>query len=99
MAVAFVSFKTRSGAAVAAQLLQHSHPLKWITEMAPEPRDVAWRNMKISFRVMPLYKLGVLIAASMLTIFFAIPVTAVQGLAKYEKLKKWFPPVQAVQLM
>ncbi|XP_054816533.1 CSC1-like protein At3g54510 isoform X1 [Prosopis cineraria] len=97
--VAFVTFKTRSGAAVAAQVLQHSHPLLWITEMAPEPRDVSWRNMKISYRVVPLYRLGVLIAASLLTIFFAIPVTAVQGLAKYEKLKKWFPPVMAVQLI
>lgn len=97
--VAFVTFKTRSGAAVAAQLQQHSHPLLLITEMAPEPRDVSWRNMKMSYRVMPLYKLGVLIAASLLTVFFAIPVTAVQGLAKYEKLKKWFPPVMAMELM
>ncbi|KAK4285405.1 hypothetical protein QN277_002105 [Acacia crassicarpa] len=97
--IAFVTFKTRSGAVVAAQLLQHSHPLRWITEMAPEPRDVSWRNMNMSYRVVPLYRLGVFVAASLLTIFFAIPVTAVQGLAKYEKLKKWFPPVMAVQLI
>lgn len=99
MPVAFVTFKSRSGAAIAAQLQQDSHPLLWITEMAPEPRDVSWRNMKISYRMVPLLKLGVLIAASLLTVFFAIPVTAVQGLAKYEKLKKWFPPVMAVELM
>ncbi|TKY49678.1 CSC protein [Spatholobus suberectus] len=97
--VAFVTFKSRSGAAAAAHLQQHSHPLLWITELAPEPRDVSWRNMRVSYRVVPLYKLGVLIAASLLTIFFAIPVTAVQGIAKYEKLKKWFPPAMAVQLI
>ncbi|KAJ1406995.1 Calcium-dependent channel, 7TM region, putative phosphate [Sesbania bispinosa] len=97
--VAFVTFKSRSGAAIAAQLQQHSHPLLWITELAPEPRDVSWRNMRVSYRVVPLYKLGVLIAASLLTVFFAIPVTAVQGIAKYEKLKKWFPPAMAVQLI
>ncbi|KAK7243397.1 hypothetical protein RIF29_38192 [Crotalaria pallida] len=97
--VAFVAFKSRSGAAVAARLQQDSHPLLWITEMAPEPRDVSWRNMRVSYRVVPLYRLGVLVAASLLTVFFAIPVTAVQGIAKYEKLKKWFPPAMAVQLI
>jgi len=97
--VAFVTFKSRSGAAAAAHLQQHSHPLLWITELAPEPRDVSWRNMRVSYRVVPLYGLGVVIAASLLTVFFAIPVTAVQGIAKYEKLKKWFPPAMAVQFM
>ncbi|OIW16892.1 hypothetical protein TanjilG_01757 [Lupinus angustifolius] len=99
LAVAFVTFKSRSGAAVAARLQQDSHPLLWITEMAPEPRDVSWRNMRVSYRVVPLYRLGVLVAATLLTVFFAIPVTAVQGIAKYEKLKKWFPPAMAVQLI
>ncbi|XP_068499135.1 CSC1-like protein At3g54510 isoform X4 [Phaseolus vulgaris] len=97
--VAFVTFKSRSGAAAAAHLQQHSHPLLWITELAPEPRDVSWRNMRVSYRVVPLYGLGVVIAASLLTVFFAIPVTAVQGIAKYEKLKKWFPPAMAVQFI
>ena len=99
MGVAFVTFKCRWGAAAAAHLQQHPHPLLWITEPAPEPRDVSWRNMRVSYRLIPLYRLGVLIAASLLTLFFAIPVTAVQGIAKYEKLKKWFPPAMAVQFM
>ena len=55
--------------------------------------------MAIPYRILPLYKIGVVLAASLLTIFFAIPVTAVQGISKYEKLKKWFPPVMAVELM
>ncbi|KAK7323354.1 hypothetical protein VNO77_26825 [Canavalia gladiata] len=97
--VAFVTFKSRLGAAAAAQLQQHSHPLLWITEYAPEPRDVSWRNVRVSYRVVPLYRLCVVIAASLLTVFFIIPVTAVQGIAKYEKLKKWFPPAMAVQFI
>lgn len=97
--VAFVTFKSRSAAAVAAQLQQHSHPLLWVTEPAPEPRDVSWRNLRVSYRVVPFYRFGVVIAASLLTVFFAIPVTAVQGIARYEKLKKWFPPVMVVQFM
>ncbi|TXG55960.1 hypothetical protein EZV62_017273 [Acer yangbiense] len=95
----FVTFKSRWGAALAAQSQQHSHPLQWITERAPEPRDVYWRNLTISYRILPLYRIGVFIVASLLTIFFAIPVTAVQGIAKFEKLKKWFPPVRAIELI
>ncbi|GFY92189.1 Early-responsive to dehydration stress protein [Actinidia rufa] len=99
LAVAFVTFRTRWGAALAAQSQQHSNPLLWITEMAPEPRDVLWRNLAIPYRHLPLYKIGVFVAASLLTIFFAIPVTAIQGIAKFERLRKWFPPAMAVQMI
>ncbi|KAL0464499.1 UNVERIFIED_CONTAM: CSC1-like protein [Sesamum latifolium] len=97
--VAFVTFKSRWGAALAAQSQQISNPLLWVTEMAPEPRDVLWRNLAIPCRYLPLYKFGVYASASLLTIFFAVPVTAVQGIAKFERLKKWFPPAMAVQLI
>ncbi|RXH93906.1 hypothetical protein DVH24_015973 [Malus domestica] len=97
--VAFVTFKSRLGAALAAHSQQHSNPLLWITDYAPEPRNVSWRNLAIPVRVLPLCNFGVIVAASLLTIFFAIPVTAVQGIAKFEKLKKWFPPAMALQLI
>lgn len=99
MPVAFITFSSRRGATLVAQSQQHSNPLFWTTEMAPEPRDVLWRSLAIPYKRLPLYKITVLVAASLLTIFFAIPVTAVQGIAKFEKLKKWFPPAMAVQLM
>ncbi|XP_010521464.1 PREDICTED: CSC1-like protein At3g54510 [Tarenaya hassleriana] len=97
--VAFVSFKSRRGAALAAQTQQHSNPLELITEMAPEPSDVSWRNLAIPQKILPLNKVGVVLAAALLIIFFAIPVTAVQGIAKYEKLKKWFPPAMAIEFI
>ncbi|KAI7981903.1 CSC1-like protein [Camellia lanceoleosa] len=97
--VAFVTFRNRWGATLAAQSQQHSNPLIWITKMAPKPRDVLWRNLSIPYRHLPLYKIGVFVAASLLTLFFAIPVTAVQGIAKYEGLKTWFPPAMAVHLI
>lgn len=99
LAVAFVTFKSRQVAALVAQSQQHSHPLLWTTEMAPEPRDVSWKNLAIPYRILPLNKIFVILAATLLTIFFAVPVTAVQGIAKFEKLKKWFPPAMAIQLM
>ncbi|KAK1370478.1 Early-responsive to dehydration stress protein (ERD4) [Heracleum sosnowskyi] len=99
MPVAFITFRSRRGATLVAQSQQHSNPLFWTTEMAPEPRDILWRSLAISYKQLPLYKGVVLVAASLLTIFFAIPVTAVQGIAKFEKLKKWFPLAMAVQLI
>lgn len=97
--VAFATFKSRCGAALAAQSQQHPHPLIMITEMAPEPRDVSWRSLAIMHKFLPLYKIGIIVLAALLTIFFAVPVTAVQGIAKFEKLKKWFPPAMAIELM
>ena len=64
--------------------------------MAPEPRDVSWRNLTVPYRILPLCNLGVILAATVLKVFFVIPVTVVQGITKFEKLKKWFPPAVAV---
>ncbi|XP_055817976.1 CSC1-like protein At3g54510 isoform X1 [Solanum dulcamara] len=97
--VAFVTFSSRWGTVLAAQSQQHTNPLLWITEMAPEPRDVIWQNLAIQYRHLPLYRIVILVAASLLTIFFVLPVTAVQGIAKYDRLKKWFPPAMAVDLI
>ncbi|XP_073114024.1 CSC1-like protein At3g54510 isoform X3 [Elaeis guineensis] len=99
LSVAFVSFKSRLGAALAAQTQQHVHPLLWITEFAPEPRDVLWNNLAIPYRHLALYKIVGFIAAFLLTVFFIFPVTAVQGIVQFEKIKKWFPPARAVQLI
>ncbi|XP_008775844.2 CSC1-like protein At3g54510 [Phoenix dactylifera] len=99
LSVAFVSFKSRLGAALAAQTQQHVHPLLWITEFAPEPRDVLWNNLAIPYRHLALYKIVVFFAAFLLTVFFIFPVTAVQGIVQFEKIKKWFPPARAVQLI
>ncbi|XP_058107043.1 CSC1-like protein At3g54510 isoform X3 [Magnolia sinica] len=97
--VAFVSFKSRWGAALAAQTQQHMNPLLWITEFAPEPKDVLWNNLYTPYQYLVFHKIGVFIAATVLTVFFAIPVTAVQGIAQLENIKKWFPPARAVQLI
>ncbi|XP_059311717.1 CSC1-like protein At3g54510 isoform X2 [Lycium ferocissimum] len=97
--VAFVTFSSRWGAVLAAQSQQHTNPLLWITQAAPEPRDVIWQNLAIQYRHLPLYKIVIVVAASLLTIFFVLPVTAVQGIAKYDRLKKWFPPAMAVDLI
>ncbi|KAI3731807.1 hypothetical protein L1987_62997 [Smallanthus sonchifolius] len=97
--VAFVTFRSRWDAALASQTQQHPNPLLWITQMAPEPRDVLWKNLSVPYKHLIVYRVGVLVAEVVLSIFFAIPVSAVQGITHFEKLKKWFPPAMAVQLI
>ncbi|KAL6616704.1 hypothetical protein ACP70R_038974 [Stipagrostis hirtigluma subsp. patula] len=97
--VAFVSFKSQLDAAQAAEMQQLVNPLSLTTTYAPEPTDTIWKNLAVPFWRMALYKLGVFIAAFLLTVFFTIPVTAVQGIVQFEKIKRWFPPAKAVQLI
>ncbi|CAM0885150.1 unnamed protein product [Alopecurus aequalis] len=97
--VAFVSFKSRLEAAQAAEMQQHANPLALVTRYAPEPTEAIWSNLAIPFCRLAVYKLRVFIAAFLLTVFFTIPVTAVQGIVQFEKIKKWFPLARAVQLI
>jgi hypothetical protein len=78
---------------------QHVNPLSLVTTYAPEPPDALWTNLAIPFCRIAIYKLGVFIAAFLLIVFFTIPVTAVQGIVQFEKIKIWFPPARAVELM
>ncbi|WVZ12774.1 hypothetical protein V8G54_017304 [Vigna mungo] len=46
---AFVFFRSRLGAATAFHIKQSVNPTHWITEFAPEPRDVYWPFFSESF--------------------------------------------------
>ncbi|XP_042383041.1 calcium permeable stress-gated cation channel 1-like [Zingiber officinale] len=91
MPVAFVSFRTRWGAAVCAQTQQTRNPTLWLTEWAPEPRDVYWHNLAIPFVHIAIRRLIVTVAVFFLTFFFMIPITFVQTLANIEGIEKAAP--------
>ncbi|XP_034593042.1 CSC1-like protein At3g54510 [Setaria viridis] len=97
--VAFVTFKSRLDAVHAAEMQLLGNPLSLVTTYAPEPKDMIWKNLAIPFWRMAMYKLGVFVAAFLLTVFFTIPVTAVQGIVQFNKIKRWFPPARALQLI
>ncbi|KAH6818862.1 ERD to dehydration family protein, partial [Perilla frutescens var. frutescens] len=71
---AFVSFKTRWGAAVCAQTQQSSNPTIWLTEWAPEPRNVYWENLAIPYVELAVKRLLMAVAMFFLTFFFMIPI-------------------------
>ncbi|GFP85077.1 calcium permeable stress-gated cation channel 1 [Phtheirospermum japonicum] len=88
MPAAFVSFKTRWGAAVCAQTTQSRNPTLWLTEWATEPRDVYWNNLAIPYVSLTIRRLIIAVAFFFLTFFFIIPITAVQSLANIEAIEK-----------
>lgn len=91
MPAAFVSFKTRWGAAVCAQTQQTRNPTIWLTEWAPEPRDVFWDNLAIPYVSLTIRRLIIAVAFFFLTFFFMIPIAFVQSLANIEGIEKALP--------
>ncbi|KAG0537987.1 hypothetical protein BDA96_03G196700 [Sorghum bicolor] len=88
---AFVSFRSRWGAAVCAQTQQTSNPTVWLTEWAPEPRDVYWDNLSIPFVSLTVRRLIVAVAFFFLNFFYVIPIAFVQSLANIEGIEKAAP--------
>lgn len=91
MPASFVSFKTRWGAAVCAQTQQTRNPTVWLTEWAPEPRDVYWANLAIPYVSLSIRRLTVAVAFFFLTFFFMIPIALVQSLANIAEIEKALP--------
>ncbi|KAI9178206.1 hypothetical protein LWI28_023828 [Acer negundo] len=91
MPAAFVSFKTRWAAAVCAQTQQCRNPTLWLTEWAPEPRDIYWNNLAIPYVSLAIRRLVIGVAYFFLTFFFMIPIAFVQSLANIEGIEKAVP--------
>ncbi|KAK8502185.1 hypothetical protein V6N11_057979 [Hibiscus sabdariffa] len=94
--VAFVSFKSRWGAAVCAQTQQSKNPTLWLTNWAPEPRDVYWRNLAIPFVSLTIRKLIISLSVFALVFFYMIPIAFVQSLANLEGLERVAPFLRPV---
>ncbi|KAG6526732.1 hypothetical protein ZIOFF_016733 [Zingiber officinale] len=88
---AFVSFKSRYGAAKALHIQQSVNPTEWVTEWAPEPRDVYWPFFSTSFMQRWISKLIVFVASVLLVILFLLVVAFVQSLTYLEELEALFP--------
>ncbi|CAO2816329.1 unnamed protein product [Amaranthus hypochondriacus] len=93
---AFVSFKSRYGAAIALHIQQGIKPTEWVTEPAPEPDDVYWPFFSTSYLRRWICKLVVFVASAILTILFLIPVVVVQGLTHLEQLENYFPFLRSI---
>uniref|UniRef100_A0A1J3GRR1 CSC1-like protein n=1 Tax=Noccaea caerulescens TaxID=107243 RepID=A0A1J3GRR1_NOCCA len=96
MPAAFVSFKTRWGAAVCAQTQQSRNPTEWLTEWAPEAREVFWSNLAVPYVSLTVRRLVMHVAFFFLTFFFMIPIAFVQSLASIEGIEKSAPFLKTI---
>ncbi|CAI5534754.1 unnamed protein product [Closterium sp. Naga37s-1] len=96
MPAAFVSFRTRWGAAVAAQTLQSKDSSQWITVWAPEQRDVKWENLPVPYVSIMLRRIvvGGIVIATILG--YTFPVSFVQSLANIDQLAKVAPFLEPI---
>ncbi|KAG2295302.1 hypothetical protein Bca52824_041971 [Brassica carinata] len=93
---AFVSFRSRHGAAIASNIQQGVDPTEWLTEPAPEPQDVHWPFFTASFVRRWISNVVVFVAFVALLILYVIPVVLVQGLANLHQLETWFPFLKSI---
>ncbi|KAK7340580.1 hypothetical protein VNO77_21287 [Canavalia gladiata] len=96
---AFVSFKSRFGAAIALNIQEGVNPTDWTTEQAPEPHDVYWPFFSVTFIRRSISKLVAIVACNALTILFLIPVALVQGLTHLDQLETMFPSLRSMLRM
>ena len=96
MPAAFVFFNSRWGAAVCAQTQQSKNPILWLTNWAPEPRDVYWKNLAIPFVSLSIRKLVISLAVFALVFFYIIPIAFVQSLANLDGLERVVPFLRPV---
>ncbi|KAF3598337.1 hypothetical protein F2Q69_00036559 [Brassica cretica] len=93
---AFVFFKTRYDALVVSEVLQSSNPMLWVTDLAPEPHDVYWRNLNIPYRQLWIRRIATLVGAVAFMFVFLIPVTFIQGLTQLQQLSHAFPFLRGI---
>ncbi|KAL4271436.1 hypothetical protein GQ457_13G009320 [Hibiscus cannabinus] len=93
---AFVFFRTRYDAVVAAQVLQSSNPMLWVTQLAPEPNDVYWSNLSIPYKQVWLRKIATLLGAIFFMFAFLLPVAFVQSLTQLDHLRRTFPFLRGI---
>ncbi|KVH99648.1 protein of unknown function DUF221, partial [Cynara cardunculus var. scolymus] len=83
---ALVFFRNRYDALVVSHTIQSADPMLWVTELAPEPKDVFWQNLCVPFNLLWIRKISVFIASIIFSVLFLLPTTFVQGLMKLEYL-------------
>nr|GMD93890.1 CSC1-like protein RXW8 [Ipomoea batatas] len=90
-AAALVFFRTRYAASVASQGIKSPNPMLWVTDLAPEPRDMYWSNIYVPYRLLWIRKIIILVASFFFVAFFLVPVSLTQGLVHLDKLQHAFP--------
>jgi len=97
--VAFVTFKSPLSALIGSQCLLHEKPFTCFVSLAPEPRDIYWKN--ISNRLAnPYTKLMRAVIVVMISIFIVIiwfiPITFIISIANLQNMAKLISGIERV---
>ncbi|KAJ1450508.1 hypothetical protein M885DRAFT_532295 [Pelagophyceae sp. CCMP2097] len=93
---AFVTFSAFAAAAVATQVFHAAPPGKMIATMAPEPRDVCWRNMHLPQKERQTRRFLVGSLVFLLLVFYIVPVTLISLVLSESALKARSPAIAAL---
>ncbi|MCO5607709.1 hypothetical protein L7F22_061908 [Adiantum nelumboides] len=93
---AIVIFNNRAAAASAGQAMHSKYANNWTAIAAPEPREVMWGNLPISFVSRIIRQFSVSFVVLMTVLFYMIPIafiSAIIALKNLEKRLKFLKPV------
>ncbi|KAK9767175.1 hypothetical protein K7432_003205 [Basidiobolus ranarum] len=88
---AFITFKTQASAQLCSQTISRVDPRFCHTKLAPEPRDILWRNHTVSSNGKWLRRAIVNGSIWALTVLWLFPSTYFVSFASYEKLSERWP--------
>ncbi|GAQ89688.1 early-responsive to dehydration stress protein [Klebsormidium nitens] len=86
---ALVFFNSRAIATMSAQSAHARKAESWQTQFAPEPRDVIWANLGVSWWEKFARQSLVYGATFLIIFFYLIPITIVSGFSTLDNLKKF----------
>jgi hypothetical protein len=87
----FAVFQESKDALIASQVLIHSRPMKLLMRRAPEPRDIVWHHLDLSWRQRLALKSLVQLVSMALTFLWLIPVALIVSLTSLEQLSDFIP--------
>jgi len=96
MTSAFVTFKTKTAAAQAAQCVHAVKAMSLAAKIAPEPRDVYWPNLRMDPRKQALAQTLVKAASGALIVYWAIPVAMTATLGNLDSLAEQWSALEPV---
>eukprot|EP00252_Welwitschia_mirabilis_P010620 TRINITY_DN239_c0_g1_i1.p1 TRINITY_DN239_c0_g1~~TRINITY_DN239_c0_g1_i1.p1 ORF type:complete len:737 (+),score=104.08 TRINITY_DN239_c0_g1_i1:109-2319(+) len=88
---AFIIFNSRPAAAAAAQTVHAMVADAWTVLPAPEPRQIIWKNLPISFYNRIVRQESVYVIVFLCIVFYMIPIAFVSGFTTLENLRKALP--------
>lgn len=88
---AFVTFTSLEAASSALRMIQHQEPYALVTNDAPPPNGILWRNLGAPRARVETLRVTSFLLTTILCIFWTVPVTLVQSFAEVSSLKERWP--------